>query len=274
MLQRLKEGNKKFLNSAQSLGDVSPAIRQKTSKEGQKPYAVIVTCSDSRVIPESIFSAGIGELFVVRTAGSTIDKASLGSIEYAVEHLGSKLVVVLGHTQCGAVTAAISHEEAHGCLGSIIAEISKAAGNETDLNKAIKLYQKAMSMDNLEAFNELGDLYMELDEFDSARNCYFDGARLGNVDCMANFGLMMTYAPECFEPAHYWLSKAIKHGNIVAMTLMGDLYKEYKNYPKALRWYRKAVSAGDDKATENLQLVKKLLKRHKPNYKLRLRESN
>ncbi len=143
-----------------------------------------------------------------------------------------------------------------------------------NLNKAIKLYQKAMSMDNLEAFNELGDLYMELDEFDSAQNCYFDGAKLGNVDCMANFGMMMTYAPECFEPAHYWLSKAIKHGNIIAMTLMGDLYREYKNYPKALRWYRKAVSAGDSNASENLQLVKKLLKRHKPNYKLRLRESN
>ena len=70
--------------------------REYTCKNGQHPYAVIVTCSDSRVIPESIFSAGIGDLFVIRVAGNVIDDHQLGSIEYATEHLGIRLVVVLG----------------------------------------------------------------------------------------------------------------------------------------------------------------------------------
>ena len=106
---------------------------------GQAPYAVIITCSDSRIIPEAIFSAGIGELFVIRTAGNTIDETTLGSVEYAVGHLGVKLIVVLGHTYCGAVKAAIGHEEVHGNLSGIIDEISKAIGQEQDSYKAVKL---------------------------------------------------------------------------------------------------------------------------------------
>ena len=82
-LQRLKDGNKIYLNAKIGSGDVSPERRQDTSENGQKPYAVIVGCSDSRVIPEYIFSAGLGELFVVRVAGNVIDNHQLGSIEYA-----------------------------------------------------------------------------------------------------------------------------------------------------------------------------------------------
>lgn len=107
-LERLKAGNQIYLNAKKGSGDVSPARRLSTSEEGQKPYAVIVSCSDSRVIPEYIFSAGIGELFVVRVAGNVIEGYQLGSIEYAVEHLGCRLVIVLGHTRCGAVSAGLS----------------------------------------------------------------------------------------------------------------------------------------------------------------------
>lgn len=138
-LQRLIEGNRKYLEAQRPMGDVSPEIRALTAREGQKPYAVIVTCSDSRVIPESIFSAGIGELFVIRSAGFTIDDAALGSIEYAAEHLGVKLVAVLGHTQCGAIGTALSHEEVHGKLGTIIDEISRAIGQEEDYDEAVAL---------------------------------------------------------------------------------------------------------------------------------------
>ena len=141
-LERLLEGNRRYLSADQPLGDVSPEIRETTAREGQKPYAVIVTCSDSRVIPESIFSAGIGELFVIRSAGFTIDKTALGSIEYAVEHLGVKLVVVLGHTHCGAVGTALAHEEVHGKLGAIINEISRAIGQEEDADRAVELNVK------------------------------------------------------------------------------------------------------------------------------------
>jgi carbonic anhydrase len=138
-IQRLKKGNEKYLTAKTSIGDISSEIREQTAREGQKPYAVIVTCSDSRVIPESIFSAGIGELFVIRSAGFTIDKNSLGSIEYAVEHLGIKLIVVMGHTHCGAVGTALGHEKVHGNLGGIIGEISQAIGQEKDADKAVEL---------------------------------------------------------------------------------------------------------------------------------------
>ncbi|MBI4650957.1 carbonic anhydrase [Candidatus Desantisbacteria bacterium] len=76
---------------------------------GQKPYAIILSCSDSRVVPEYIFDAGLGEIFIIRTAGNVIDPIVLGSIEYAAAHLGAKLLIVMGHEKCGAVTAAVNH---------------------------------------------------------------------------------------------------------------------------------------------------------------------
>ena len=116
-------------------GDISRRVRLATWAKGQSPYAIIVTCSDSRVIPESIFSAGIGELFVIRLAGNVIDDHQLGSIEYAAGHLGCRLVVVLGHTHCGAVDAAIHHEP-EGYIKYITDEIKKAIGDEKDPYKA------------------------------------------------------------------------------------------------------------------------------------------
>lgn len=140
-LQKLKNGNAQYLNAEKSEGNVSPALRLKTCNEGQQPYAIVVTCSDSRVIPESIFSAGIGELFVIRVAGNVIDKNQLGSIEYAAEHLGSPLLVVMGHSHCGAVDAAI-HSKPEGFVKFITDEISKAVGDETDDYKACCLNVK------------------------------------------------------------------------------------------------------------------------------------
>ena len=134
-LDKLKNGNERYLSAEKNDGDISPALREKTCAEGQNPYAVIITCSDSRVIPESIFSAGIGELFVIRVAGNVIDHHQLGSIEYAVDHLGCRLIVVMGHDHCGAVGAAIGHEP-EGYVKSITDEIKKAIGSETDDYKA------------------------------------------------------------------------------------------------------------------------------------------
>ena len=134
-LERLKNGNKTYVNSSKSVGDISPFKRLDTWKNGQKPYAVIVSCADSRVIPEAIFSAGIGELFVIRVAGNVVGDYEMGSIEYAVEHLGCKLVVVMGHTCCGAVGAAMGGE-AHGFTKKITDEIKSAIGGETDSMRA------------------------------------------------------------------------------------------------------------------------------------------
>ena len=80
--------------------------RIETAENGQHPYIIVIACSDSRVIPEEIFSAGIGELLVIRVAGNVLDNHQLGSIEYAGAHLGCKLIFLLGHTDCGAVSAA------------------------------------------------------------------------------------------------------------------------------------------------------------------------
>lgn len=134
-MQKLKEGNARYLDAATNPGDISKKIREKTCNEGQVPYAIVVTCSDSRVIPEGIFSAGIGELFVIRVAGNVIDNHQLGSIEYAADHLGTNLVVILGHSHCGAVGAALSGG-ASGFIKTITDEIKNAIGDEKDELKA------------------------------------------------------------------------------------------------------------------------------------------
>ena len=137
-ISRLKEGNTKYLTEKTCGGDISPAIRLRTSQNGQQPYAIVIACSDSRVIPESIFNAGIGELFTIRLAGNVIDAHQLGSIEYAVEHLRTNLVVVMGHTGCGAVDSAIHHDPS-GFIKYITDEIRLAIGDETDPYRASRL---------------------------------------------------------------------------------------------------------------------------------------
>ena len=138
--EKLIEGNRKYIASKAALINASEEILQ-ASMQGQKPYAVIIACSDSRVVPEAIFSAGIGELFVIRVAGNVIDPHQLGSIEYAVEHLGTTLIVVLGHDHCGAVNAALHHQNG-GYIKHITDEILKAAGSEKDELKACCLNVK------------------------------------------------------------------------------------------------------------------------------------
>ena len=134
-VEKLKEGNEKYLETLTGMGDVSKESRMRTYLHGQHPYAIVVTCSDSRVIPESIFSAGIGDLFVIRLAGNVIDDHQLGSIEYAAGHLGCRLIVVVGHTHCGAVDAAMNSEP-EGYIKFITDEIKRAIGDEKDERKA------------------------------------------------------------------------------------------------------------------------------------------
>ena len=140
-VERLKQGNRKYITAEKSSGDISLCRREETALHGQVPYAVVISCSDSRVIPESIFSAGIGELFVIRVAGNVMDDHQLGSVEYAVLHLGVKLVLVLGHDKCGAVDAAVNHDP-DGYIKFITDEIRKAVGDEKDEYKACCLNVK------------------------------------------------------------------------------------------------------------------------------------
>ena len=124
-LQKLIEGNRRFALSKQSHPNQTRERRQELVK-GQKPFAVIVGCSDSRVSPEIIFDQGLGDLFVIRVAGNIVDDVALGSIEYAVDHLGTKLVLVLGHSKCGAVTATVRGDAVPGHVKNIVQAIKPA----------------------------------------------------------------------------------------------------------------------------------------------------
>lgn len=134
-LKRLVDGNRRFVEESFATMDISRVVRKRFKDFGQHPYAIVITCSDSRVVPEAIFSAGIGDLFVIRVAGNVIDAHQLGSIEYAAEHLGTGLVVVLGHTDCGAVGAVLSGH-AGGYVQYIADDIAEAVGQEKDPYRA------------------------------------------------------------------------------------------------------------------------------------------
>ena len=109
----LEAGNKAYKDGNIDI-TATDADRTDLSENGQKPYAVVITCSDSRVPPELIFNSGLGELFTIRTAGNVVADFETGSVEYGVDHLGAPLVVVMGHTKCGAVAGAIEgHAEGH-----------------------------------------------------------------------------------------------------------------------------------------------------------------
>ncbi len=133
--QLLIDGNQRFTSGKPLSKDFSSTRRSELMKNGQHPFAVIVSCSDSRVPPELLFDQALGDLFVVRVAGNVVTPVEMGSIEYAVEHLKVPLVVVLGHEECGAVTTAVQGGEAHGSIAAIIEKI-KPAVNEARATKA------------------------------------------------------------------------------------------------------------------------------------------
>lgn len=141
VIRKMKQGNALYMESLRSAGDISPELRQRTADAGQHPYAIVIACSDSRVIPEAIFSAGIGELFVIRVAGNVLDNHQLGSIEYAASHLDANVIVMLGHTRCGAVSATIKGAT-EGYIRYITDDIREAIGGERDDYRATALNVK------------------------------------------------------------------------------------------------------------------------------------
>lgn len=145
-LEQLLLGNKKYLTECAYTGDISSLRRSDTYNFGQHPKAVVITCSDSRVVPEIIFNAGIGEIFVIRCAGNVMDDTILGSIEYAVEHLHTDLVMVLGHSSCGAVTSTIKSTPT-GFTKRITDKIKEVIKEELDISKAVKI--NALSQVNI-----------------------------------------------------------------------------------------------------------------------------
>ena len=135
IMEFMTERNDAYMSAETGSGDISAEVRTETAENGQSPYATVITCSDSRVPPEHIFQAGIGELFVIRTAGNVIGEYELGSVEYGAEHLGTGLVLVLGHTGCGAVDATLNGG-GHGHVAAITDEIASCLPENCSTSEA------------------------------------------------------------------------------------------------------------------------------------------
>ena len=125
----LKLGNKEFLNRLEN--DKALKDRRDELVKGQHPEVLVITCSDSRVVPEFIFNCSLGDIFVIRTAGNVINEGELATVEYAIEHLKVKRIVVLGHTHCGAVHATMKNEKGR-YLDPILNRIRKNIGDISD----------------------------------------------------------------------------------------------------------------------------------------------
>lgn len=153
-LFKLLEGNRKFCSERY---DVHPTLEEiHALVAGQHPYAAIVSCADSRVPPNEVFDCDLGEIFVVRNAGNVIGTYDLGSIEYAVEHLHTPLVMVLGHKNCGAVASAYGWDGGKGALAAIMDEIRpsldrarKKATAKADVISLTELYNVENSIARL-----------------------------------------------------------------------------------------------------------------------------
>lgn len=153
-MRSLKDGNTRYV-AGKSLHPRQDAARIKEVAPKQSPIAIVISCSDSRVPPEIVFDQGIGDLFVVRTAGNVLDGIGIGSVEYAAEHLKVPLAIVMGHKRCGAVTAAAAGGEAQGHIKNIVNAIAPAVREAKKTCGASDLVEEAtranikMVMDDL-----------------------------------------------------------------------------------------------------------------------------
>lgn len=150
-LDRLKEGNARFVSDSLIYKKQDSSRREQTSR-GQHPFAIILSCADSRVVPELTFDTGLGELFVIRVAGNVANTSSIASIEYAVANLGVPLIVVMGHEGCGAVTAAIDGSDAGPNLNHLLSMIRPAVDNVED--KSVNTVVKENAKRNAKAMME------------------------------------------------------------------------------------------------------------------------
>lgn len=139
VLNRLKEGNTRFV-SGSMVRPMQDVERIKSLSTGQAPWAIVLSCADSRVVPELVFDTGLGELFILRVAGNVANTDTIASIEYAVAHLGTGVIVVMGHESCGAVGAALSGGDNGYNLNHLLAQIepAKAKAASSDVNDVVK----------------------------------------------------------------------------------------------------------------------------------------
>jgi len=182
-LDRLKSGNQRYQNDKLE-GKLRDSAQRRTTTGGQQPYAIVLTCADSRVVPEYVFDTGLGEIFVVRVAGNVANPSSIASVEYALAHLGTKLVVVMGHESCGAVGAALEGGDNGPNLNHLIEFIQPAIDSVDDksvhtvVKKNARLTMQALTKDSkiiadavgsagakvISAYYSLGSGAVEFDE--------------------------------------------------------------------------------------------------------------
>jgi len=150
-LKMLKEGNTRFMEGRRTYTHQDMARLKETAGQGQFPFAVILSCSDSRVPVEHIFDAGIGDIFVVRVAGNSCSPAQAESLDYGAEHLKAPLIVVLGHTKCGAVKATVDNTEHTGNEPEILKRIEPAVNRVKEKGGDLKGQQfyDAVSVENV-----------------------------------------------------------------------------------------------------------------------------
>lgn len=125
-LEALKAGNARYVDGNLAMPNLDAQRRSNTAKNGQFPFATIMTCSDSRVPVEYIFDRGVGDLFIIKVAGNVADTDEIGTIEYGTEHLKTPILLILGHTKCGAVTAVATGAKLHGSLPGLVDNIKPA----------------------------------------------------------------------------------------------------------------------------------------------------
>lgn len=149
IIERLKAGNARFV-ADKAEGKLRDSDRRGELTDGQQPWAIILSCADSRVVPELAFDTGLGELFVCRVAGNIANTDTIASIEYAVANIGSPVIVVLGHDSCGAVTAAIKGGDNGYNLNHLLAQILPAVEqcDSDDVNDVVRLNAE-LSVDDL-----------------------------------------------------------------------------------------------------------------------------
>lgn len=174
-LAKLKLGNSRFANDKLALRNLD-AERRKELVKGQKPFAIILTCADSRVAPEHIFDQGLGEIFVMRVAGNIAGPGMLGSIEYAIEHLHCPLIVVMGHQECGAVKAAlepgkalVEPDQPEGNLGWLVKQVEPGKDLPKDIKLALPLAVKNNAIRQAQLLTERSTVIKEFVQSDRVK---------------------------------------------------------------------------------------------------------
>ena len=152
ILAKLSSGNKRFVEE-KLRSDNRDSLRRKLIMDKQSPFAAILGCADSRIVPEIIFDTGLGELFVVRVGGNIACKSTVASIEYAVDELNTKVVIVLSHQDCGAVTAAINGDDCSHNLNYLLSQITpaiNASAKTASINEVAKKNAELISNELIE----------------------------------------------------------------------------------------------------------------------------